>query len=471
MGKAILLALAASFCTASSSVCQRLGARQDEVQGFDLRLVWHLARHPVWLLGLASMILGFVFQVSALRFGPLALVQPVLALELLFVFAYMTAFGSPRVKVRPRDWLAAVAMSAGIGSFLRVASPSGGRQHAPGTLWLPASLTTLALVLLALALTFGPLRRPGASPSRRAAVLGAATGISWGFVAAVIKELSSRLGEGIGAIAASWPPYVLIAVGAGTLILASHALAAGPLAASQPGFTILDPLWASLLGLLLFGERIRTSTPDLVLEALTLALIVVGVSVLSHSHLITGEHSPPDGLAQFLDADQVARGIAEGAVANSVRLVGRLLDHLGVAGLQPLEGAVEVLGGQEDPAVGALGHHLGDGAALVVGDAGVGGRRCQEDGRAGLAGGTDRDPAHLALSDIAADLEAEGVAIEGQGGVRVVVREEARVNGDVHAGHASCSSMAGASRFLTGLVTCFATHGGIPTVARAAWLW
>jgi hypothetical protein len=32
---------------------------------------------PVWLLGLASMIVGFVFQISALRFGPLALVQPV----------------------------------------------------------------------------------------------------------------------------------------------------------------------------------------------------------------------------------------------------------------------------------------------------------------------------------------------------------------------------------------------------------
>jgi hypothetical protein len=30
--------------------------------------------------------------------------------------------------------------------------------------------------------------------------------------------------------------------------------------------------------------------------------------------------------------------------------------------------------------------------------------------------------------------------------------------------------MTGASRFLTGLVTCFATHGGIPAVASAAWL-
>ena len=86
----------------------------------------------------------------------------------------------------------------------------------------------------------------------------------------------------------------------------------------------------------------------------------------------------------------------------------------------------------------------------------------------GWPGGADGDPAHLAGSDVGADLEAEGVAVEGQGGVRVVVREEARVNGDVHGGHASCGSVTGASRFLTGLVTCFATHGGIPAVARAA---
>src|ERR1700677_3916050 len=124
------------------------------------------------------MLLGFVFQVSALHFGPLALVQPILALELLFVFGYMAFLGRPRVTVRPRDWLAAVAMSAGIGSFLRVASPSGGRLQAPGSLWWPASLVTVGLVFLALAITFGPLRRRGASASRRAAVPGAATGVS-----------------------------------------------------------------------------------------------------------------------------------------------------------------------------------------------------------------------------------------------------------------------------------------------------
>jgi hypothetical protein len=150
-------------------------------------------------------------------------------------------------------------------------------------------------VLLALAVAFGPDHRPGASRSRRAAVLGAATGISWGFVAAVIKELSSHLGDGIGAIVSNWSPYVLIVAGAGTMLLASHALAAGPLAASQPGFTILDPFSAGLLGLFLFSEHIQARIADLAGEAAALAIVIAGVSALSHSHLTAGEDAPPPG--------------------------------------------------------------------------------------------------------------------------------------------------------------------------------
>src|SRR5258708_30334802 len=103
MEKAVLLALAASFCTATASVCQRLGARSYERPGFDVWLVVRLARRPVWLLGLASMILGFVFQISALHFGPLALVQPVLALELLFVFGFMMVIGGRGPGPPPRS--------------------------------------------------------------------------------------------------------------------------------------------------------------------------------------------------------------------------------------------------------------------------------------------------------------------------------------------------------------------------------
>jgi drug/metabolite transporter (DMT)-like permease len=288
MDKAIPLALAASLCTATSSVCQRLGARSSAATRVDVWLVFRLARRPIWLAGLASMILGFAFQLVALHFGALALVQPILALELLFVFGYITVLGSGRVK--RRDWLAAAAMSAGLSLLLLAAAPSGGRQHAPGSLWWLAGLATVAVVLAGLALAFGlHHHRSPAAGRHRAAVLGAVTGIAWGFVAAVIKEFSSHLGNGAGSILSSWSLYVLIGGGAVTLLLASHALAAGPLAESQPGFTILDPLAASLLGMFLFSEHIQAGPLNLAAEALALALLAGGVSALSHSRLLVGE--------------------------------------------------------------------------------------------------------------------------------------------------------------------------------------
>src|SRR5438067_11499523 len=178
----------------------------------------------------------------------------------------------------------------------------------------------------------------------------------------------------------------------------------------------------------------------------------------------------PDGSAQLVDADEVARGIAEGAVADAVRLLDRLLDDLGAAGLHPREDALEVGSGQDDGGIAALGHHLDDGPALVVGDgAGADACRVKDDRRARLVGRADRDPPHPAVSDIIADLEAEVVAIEGQRCVRVGMREESRVNSEVYGGHTKTGSVTRASRFLIGLVTCFATHGAIPSVARASW--
>ena len=292
MEKAVLLAVAASLCTATASVCQRAGARNTgPAAGFDARLIIRLARQPVWLLGIAAMIGGFVFQLTALRFGELALVQPILAAELLFVFGYMAVAGSRAAKLR--DWLAAAAMSAGIGVFLRLAAPSGGRLHAPGSSWLLAGLITAGVVLAALAVAFGLRGRPGASRSRRAAVLGrppGSRGDSWprsSRSSARTSVTASAPSSPTGRCTCSW------SAGAATMLLASHALAAGPLAASQPGFTIVDPLAASLLGVFLFGEHIQTGLAALAGEALALAVVIAGATALSRSCLLHGEDPHP----------------------------------------------------------------------------------------------------------------------------------------------------------------------------------
>src|SRR5450756_253258 len=131
-------------------------------------------------------------------------------------------------------------MSAGIGVFLLAAAPSGGRPHAPaGPWWLAGGATLMAVAVVVAGGRAGSAGlADGGSAAWHAACLGIASGIGWGFVAAVIKELSSRIDAGLGAVFTTWSVYVLIVAGAAAMVLTSHAMAAGPLAASQPGFTI-----------------------------------------------------------------------------------------------------------------------------------------------------------------------------------------------------------------------------------------
>jgi drug/metabolite transporter (DMT)-like permease len=299
--KVIILALAASGFTAMASVAQRTAAAPAPGElSFNLRLVGYLLRRPVWFLGILCMILGFVFQVAALRVGSLSVVQPVIATELVIVFGVIALHDPHRVHLR--DWIAAAGMVVGLGAFLALARPQGGRPHASMSLWALAGLSTFALAGILAALAYLPGRRglkPGAG--RKAALLGIAAAVGFGFVAAVVKELSGHLSQGPTGVFLNWSPYVLILSGAAAMFLASNAFQAGSLAASQPGLTIVDPLVAGALGVVLFGERLRHNPLILSGELLALAVVVASVIMLSRSPLVQEEATAVE--SQLVDVD------------------------------------------------------------------------------------------------------------------------------------------------------------------------
>jgi drug/metabolite transporter (DMT)-like permease len=263
----VVLALTASAFTATASVAQRRAAASaPEKLSFNIHLVGYLLRRPVWFLGIASMILGFVFQILALRVGTLSVVQPLIATELVVVFGVIAIHDPSRVQLR--DWFSAVGMVVGLGAFLALARPSGGHAYVPG--------------------------RGGYPPSgaRKAALLGMAAAAGFGFVAAVIKELSTHLSQGLLGIFLNWSPYVLLLTGAAAFFLASNAFQAGSLVSSQPGLTVVDPLVASLLGVILFGERLDHHPLILAGEILALGLVIASVVLLSRSPLVHDESRP-----------------------------------------------------------------------------------------------------------------------------------------------------------------------------------
>lgn len=286
----VLLALLAGAMTASASIAQRSAAAPAPRElRFSWRLVTYLMHRPVWFLGIACMVAGFAFQLAALHFGDLSLVEPVIASELLFVFAYLAVRHRGRVGLR--DWTAAAGMAVSLGVFLYVADPSGGHvAQASSTAWLLAGAAAATATAAAAGAAFVRSPRGAApSPARKAALLAVSAGVAWGFVAAVIKELASHVGERPGVVLTNWSPYVLFACGAVAMFIVSNAFQAGPLAASQPGLTIMEPLVASLLGITLFGEHIRHGGADLVLEALLLVVLVASVVLLSRSRIVADD--------------------------------------------------------------------------------------------------------------------------------------------------------------------------------------
>ena len=82
---AVVAALAAAFSYGVSAVLEQRSVHQVAERGvFAPKLLVDLARRPLWLVSIVATVIGAALQALALHFGPLALVQPILACDLLF---------------------------------------------------------------------------------------------------------------------------------------------------------------------------------------------------------------------------------------------------------------------------------------------------------------------------------------------------------------------------------------------------
>ncbi len=275
-------ALAAAFCNACASVLQRTGAR-DVPPKYTMRpaLLLALVRQPVWLFGLLAMTGGFVFQAGALDHGDLALVQPLLLTEL--PITLLLAGMWFKAPVERRAWFGVAGICAGLALGLLAAAPSGGRSRAdtwPLVLMLLAGtgLTALGVVI---ALRFK-------AATYRAASFAAAAGVGFALTAALMKTAANQLtAHSVGDLVTSWQLYGMIAAGMLSLFIWQNALQAGTLAAAQPAITFTDPVVATAIGVLVFGEHIRLG-PWLIAEFAGAAIVVLGSIELARSPLITG---------------------------------------------------------------------------------------------------------------------------------------------------------------------------------------
>jgi hypothetical protein len=244
---AVLLALAGACAFAVATVVQHRTAT-DTAAAQGSRWLLRLARRPAWLAGQAAGALGVLLHVAALRSGPVALVQPILAGGLV-VALLLGAWIDRRHPGRPlpglRQWLAALAVAGGLTGFLLSARPRAGTSLAPVSGLAAVAGATLLLVVLAAICT----RRP-AFP-HRAAVRGAAAGTCFGVTGLLLKQMAAGPSWTPSFVGTALELAVVALVG---IAMSQAAFAAGPLVDSLPVTTVLEPAIGVLLAGPLFGE-------------------------------------------------------------------------------------------------------------------------------------------------------------------------------------------------------------------------
>jgi drug/metabolite transporter (DMT)-like permease len=264
--------VAAVLYGAGAAVEQRQAAAAPESSAGRPRLLFLLARQPLWLLGMAVQIGGFAAHAVALRSGPLGTVQMLVAAELVVSVVIVRAWsGRPLSRA---SWAAALTVVAAIAAFL--ALTSSGHGHAAGKphYLMAAGLGAAATGAGAVAAATAGLRAAG---RHRALLLAVAAGLADSCSAVVTMAFSHVASHGLAALAASWTIYALVVCGVGNVLLTQTAYQSGLPMLTLPVIAAVTPVASVAVGIGLLGEAPRVGVAGAV--AVGFAVIVASLAL------------------------------------------------------------------------------------------------------------------------------------------------------------------------------------------------
>lgn len=266
---AAILALLSALSIAWGTVIRHNLSGTLEEGTSTLRGVAKTLKLPRWWLGSGLAIAGYVFQVAALAFGTLLLVQPLLVMKLMLTLPLAAKVNGRRISRSEMIW--SVALTFAVATLVLLGKPTAGSTDIPTYLWgwalAVGGVVTCGLYAAAVQWPNTGTGAGGGSDTKqhgvlrqnpKALLLGTATGWLYGFVALLSKSVvDTYVNDGLVQLLLSWELWLLVALAVIGVGLQQAAFNAGPLQASLPAMTVVEPIVAFSLGYIVLGERFQ----------------------------------------------------------------------------------------------------------------------------------------------------------------------------------------------------------------------
>ncbi|MCS0606124.1 DMT family transporter [Streptomyces sp. LP11] len=240
-------------------------------------------RRPGWWGALVLNGLGGVLHVVALAYGPLSLVQPLGALTIVFALPMAALFVGRRAGATA--WRGALMATAGLAGLLSLVGASDTHALDTAQRVLVALGTGGAIVALVCA-GLAAHRHPAV----RSVLLATGSGIAFGMSSVFTKTVAVDWSHGVGL--GEVPSLAVIAAFAGAGVALSQAsYRGGGLAAPLATLTVVNPMLAAAVGILMFGETFRHGSTGTVL-ALACGVLTAGGLIMLTTERLEDPASP-----------------------------------------------------------------------------------------------------------------------------------------------------------------------------------
>jgi len=269
--------IVAAFLNALSSILQRYQAGHVEAEDlFRRHFIKSLSKNPKWVAAFGLQILAFFFQAAALRKGAMVVVQPLLAVELVFILLILHFYKG--MAVGKKEWAAILLIIGGLTGMIISAQPKAGTHP----FYVSGLIVASSVVAGIIAVGIYVVRRTKSS-RYRAAVSGVAAGFSFALVATLTKIVTRQLSHGLLSLVSGWQVWALFAAGIVSVIMAQNTYGAGPIAVSQPAMMLTEPIISVIFGIYIFGDAVNLSPLNLAFALFTGLIAATGITILGRS--------------------------------------------------------------------------------------------------------------------------------------------------------------------------------------------